>query len=96
MTQSKGFVHLDLPHHVCKLNKSLYGLKQAPHAWFHKFNSHLQSLGFTCSQPDPFIFVFCTATALIILLLNVDGIIIRGSPSTIVDDIIRYCSRSFE
>ena len=41
MTQPKGFLDANKPHHVCKLHKALYGLKQAPRAWFEKLRGAL-------------------------------------------------------
>jgi len=32
MSQPPGFVDIDHPSYVCKLNKAIYGLKQAPRA----------------------------------------------------------------
>lgn len=46
MQQPPGYIDVDHPHHVCKLEKSLYGLKQAPRAWFDRFTSQLLDLGF--------------------------------------------------
>ncbi|KAL5849926.1 hypothetical protein ACOSQ4_007939 [Xanthoceras sorbifolium] len=38
------------PGEVCKLKKALYGLKQAHRAWFEKFSSVINSLGFSSSN----------------------------------------------
>uniref|UniRef100_A0A7C8YTF6 Reverse transcriptase Ty1/copia-type domain-containing protein n=1 Tax=Opuntia streptacantha TaxID=393608 RepID=A0A7C8YTF6_OPUST len=95
MTQPQGFVHPDCPHHVCKLLKFLYGIKQAPRAWFHKFSDYLQSLGFSCTKADSSMFIYCTSTILIMLLLYVDEIIITGSSSSFVLHIIHLLSVQF-
>ena len=41
MSQPEGFLHPQLPTHVCKLKKALYGLKQAPRAWYDKLKSSM-------------------------------------------------------
>lgn len=54
MKPPPGVTH---PHdHVCRLKKALYGLKQAPRAWFEKFSTIIQSLGFTASNYDSGLF----------------------------------------
>lgn len=50
MLQPPGLTDPTYPQHVCKLRKALYGLKQAPRAWYNKFQTCLQSLGFHSSQ----------------------------------------------
>ncbi len=57
MVQPPCFVYATKPAHVCKLHKSLYGLKQAPRAWFERFTTQLESLGFTASIADPSLFI---------------------------------------
>jgi hypothetical protein len=55
-----GYADPQFPYHVCKLKQALYGLKQAPRAWFHRFNSFLLQLGFTCSITDPISLCLCS------------------------------------
>jgi hypothetical protein len=55
--QPSGFVDSQLPHHVCRLNKSLYGLKRAPRTWFTRFTSYLFTIGFHASKCDSSLFI---------------------------------------
>lgn len=57
MEQPPGFVDSRFTNHVYRLKKALYGLKQAPRAWFQRISSFLLSIGFSCSQVDPSLFV---------------------------------------
>lgn len=41
---------------ICRLKKYLYGLKQSPRMWGHKFDSHIQELGFKRSQDNHFVY----------------------------------------
>ncbi|GKA71335.1 retrovirus-related pol polyprotein from transposon TNT 1-94 [Tanacetum coccineum] len=41
VSQPKGFVDPDHPHHVYRLKKALYGLKQAPRAWYDTLSKFL-------------------------------------------------------
>ncbi|GJT80709.1 integrase, catalytic region, zinc finger, CCHC-type containing protein [Tanacetum coccineum] len=47
-----GFVDLDNPSHVYKLNKALYGLKQAPRTWYDMLSSFLISQQFSKGAVD--------------------------------------------
>jgi hypothetical protein len=56
--QPSGFEHpssLDL---VCLLNKFLYGLKQAPRAWFIRFDTFIQTIGFIPTKSDSSLLFF--------------------------------------
>nr|GEU80817.1 reverse transcriptase domain-containing protein [Tanacetum cinerariifolium] len=57
VSQWDGFVDLDIPNHVYKLNKALYGLKQAPRAWYDMLSSFLISQDFTKGSVDPTLFI---------------------------------------
>ena len=66
------------PREVCRLNKTLHDLKQAPCAWFAKFFDALTSFGFHPSHHDLVLFLQCTTTGHILLILFVDDMIIIG------------------
>ena len=48
-----------MPGMVWRLLKSLYGLKQASLMWYKLFRSTLKKLGFTCSEFDHGLFIYC-------------------------------------
>lgn len=89
MQQPPGFVDPQFPSHVCRLRKALYGLKQSPRAWFHKLQTSLLTLGFTCSQSDPSLFIHRHGSTLIFLLVYVDDIIITGNNTSLLLSFIR-------
>ncbi|KAM0982243.1 hypothetical protein ACFX2A_015487 [Malus domestica] len=96
MKQPQGFQDPQHPNHVCKLLKSLYGLKQAPRAWNAKFTSYLPSLDFQSSHSDPSLFVKVCGNDVVILLLYVDDIIITGSSSFLIQQVIAELSSAFD
>ncbi|GJT63367.1 retrovirus-related pol polyprotein from transposon TNT 1-94 [Tanacetum coccineum] len=57
VSQPKGFVDLDHPHHVYRLKKALYGLKQAPRAWYDTLSKFLLAQGFSKGVVDPTLFI---------------------------------------
>ena len=56
MDQPTCFVASDQEHLVCRLRKSLYGLKQAPRHWYKKFDDFIQSISFSKSDEDHYLF----------------------------------------
>jgi hypothetical protein len=58
MSQSPGFAHPSLPHHLCRLNKAIYGLKEVPRSWFSRLSSMLVELGFVGSKADSSLLTF--------------------------------------
>ncbi len=57
ISQPKGFVNKQQPHHVGRLLKSLYRLKQAPLEWNHTINAHLCKSHFEPTNSDPCIYI---------------------------------------
>ncbi|RVW86355.1 Retrovirus-related Pol polyprotein from transposon RE1 [Vitis vinifera] len=95
MTQPQGFVNPTYPTYVCKLHKALYGLKQAPRAWFQKLRIALLDYGFQSSRADTSLFIFHTASDILIILVYVDDILVTGSSPTLVSHFISYLNAKF-
>jgi hypothetical protein len=76
MKQSLGYEDKNLPHHICKLDKTLYGLKQAPRAWYSKLSTKLVSLGFKSSKADTSLFFYRNGNTCFFVLIYVDDIIV--------------------
>ncbi|KAM2277675.1 hypothetical protein ACFXTI_035949 [Malus domestica] len=96
MEQPPGFLDSTHSDYVCKLHKSLYGFKQAPRAWNERFTSFLPSLGFQSTYSDSSLFVKVENGCVVILLLYVDDIIITGSASQAISDVIHALAREFD
>lgn len=71
---------------VYKLNKSLYGLKQAPRQWNVKLTEALLRLGFAQSQLDYSLFIKRTDSALVIILVYVDDMLITGNDIELIQN----------
>ncbi|KAM1286779.1 hypothetical protein ACFX2J_000788 [Malus domestica] len=97
MEQPPGFQSLQhLSTCVCKLQKSLYRLKQAPRAWNDKFTNFLLALGFKPSHGDSSLFVLHSHHNIVILLLYVDDVILIGSSSQLISQVIKELTTEFE
>lgn len=94
MTQPKGFEAADTSL-VCKLNKALYGLKQAPRQWFERLKQTLVKLGFRDSKCDPSLCIYTLNGEVVYLLVYVDDIIITGSSSTLVQQLVTQMNSVF-
>jgi hypothetical protein len=93
--QPLGFEDSTLPTHVCLLQKSLYGLKQAPRAWFQRFSTFLQTIGFSPSRSDYSLFVYHSNNQVAYLLLYVDDIVLTASSSDFLHHIISLLQNEF-
>jgi hypothetical protein len=93
--QLPGFVDPDHPDHVYLLQKSLYGLKQAPRAWYQRFATYIQQLGFVSSASDTSLFIYKDGTSIAYLLLYVDDIVLTASTPALLQDIIRRLHTEF-
>ncbi|RVX15410.1 Retrovirus-related Pol polyprotein from transposon RE1 [Vitis vinifera] len=80
---------------VCKLHKALYGLKQAPRAWFDKLKISLQWFGFSSTKSDQSLFVRFTNCSSFFVLVYVDDIVVIGSSSQEIHELISKLSGLF-
>lgn len=95
LTQPPGFedpIHLD---YVCRLHKALYGFEQVPQAWYMKFSSYTQQMGFQMCPYDNSLFFRCLGQDILHLLIDVDGIIIIGSLVSSINDFLSHMSQVF-
>ncbi|XP_060176184.1 uncharacterized mitochondrial protein AtMg00810-like [Lycium barbarum] len=95
MSQPPGFINTQHPNHVYFLKKALYGLKQAPRAWFERFRLFLLHLGFKCSRADSSLFTLHNSARIILLLLYVDDIIVTGSNSRQIGEVVQKLGSEF-
>ena len=95
MIQRPGYVDINFPNKVCRLNKAIYGLKQAPRAWFQRLSSALLQWGFHSSRTDSSMFIHFGNSSTLIVLIYVDDIIIIGSSSTQISSLIAKLNSVF-
>jgi hypothetical protein len=98
MHQPEGFVHSQLPSHVCLLLKSLYGLKQSGRLWNHTFDHFLKLYNLLVSDADTCVYYRPTATHFVDLIVGIfvdDGIVCASNPKDL-DDVIQHLARTFK
>ncbi|WVZ15108.1 hypothetical protein V8G54_012674 [Vigna mungo] len=95
MLQPPGFVNKSFPDHVCRLKKALYGLKQAPRAWYTELRVFLLSLSFVNSTADASLFIYQKSGSTLYFLVYVDDIIVTGSSSTELSNLISTLAARF-
>lgn len=95
MQQPPGLIDKDYPNHVLRLKKAVYGLKQPPQAWYNALKGCLISFGFKDSLSDAYLFVLCTGTSFVYILVYVDGIIITGSSMAEISKVMNLPAEKF-
>lgn len=94
MVQPPGFESQDSSL-VCKLNKAIYGLKQAPRAWYERLTAALLTYGFVASKCDPSLFLFYSKGTRLYVLVYVDDILITGTSTPLIRDLIQKLNCQF-
>lgn len=95
MVQPPGYCDARYPTYVGKLQKAIYGLKQAPRAWKNTFKTALQSWGFINSKSDTSLFFHQHDTSTIFLLVYVDDVIVTGSDTAMIDNLVTVLNAKF-
>ena len=96
MDQPEGFTTPGKENLVCKLKKSIYGLKQASRQWYIKFNDTITSYGFVENTVDRCIYMKVSGSKFIILILYVDDILLATNDKSLLHDVKKFLSESFE
>lgn len=94
MQQPTGFVDND-PYLVCKLKKAIYGFKQAPRAWYEKLHHALMHFGFLSNRYDHSLFTYQHKGITLYTLVYVDDMLITGTSSKLVHDLISILHQQF-
>nr|GEX48089.1 hypothetical protein [Tanacetum cinerariifolium] len=79
VSQPKGFVDPDHPHHIYRLKNALYGLKQAPRALYDTLSKFLLVKGFSKGVVDPTLFIQRTGKHILHVQIYVDDIIFAST-----------------
>ncbi|KAJ9549004.1 hypothetical protein OSB04_021547 [Centaurea solstitialis] len=93
--ETPGFTHPDYPNHVCRLKRAIYGLKQAPRAWYARLSRKLLELGFHSCRADPSLFCYTQQNVSLYMLIYVDDIIVTGSSTSAIDNLINQLAVEF-
>ncbi|GKE67236.1 retrotransposon protein, putative, ty1-copia subclass, partial [Tanacetum coccineum] len=70
MVQPEGFVDLNHPRKVCKLQRFIYGLKQASRSWDKRFDEKIKKFGFAQNIDDPCVYQKASGSNVIFLILS--------------------------
>ena len=96
MEQPEGFKVKGKEDLVCRLRKSLYGLKQAPRQWYRKFDSFMETNGYSKTTSDHCVFIKRYGVDdYVILLLYVDDMLIVGQDIAKIEKLKKDLNKSF-
>ncbi|GKC75827.1 retrotransposon protein, putative, ty1-copia subclass, partial [Tanacetum coccineum] len=95
MVQPEGFVNLNHPRKVCKLQRSIYGLKQASRSWNKRFDEEIKRFGFSQNLDEPCVYQKASGSNVTFLILYVDDIIIMGNHIPSLQSVKDYLGRYF-
>lgn len=95
LAQPQGFEDSFHPDHVCHLYKDLYGLKQTSQAWYLKFNTYIQQMGFIWCPYNQSLCYRTQGSNILLLLIYVDDILLTGSSSSHIFKFIAHLSTTF-
>ena len=99
MEQPEGYVDVEHPDYVCKLNKSLYGLKQSARCWNSTLDSYMKSAGYVQSGADSCIYIKSVKSEngvikFVIMAIYVDDIIpVSNDLSMLTEEKAAFCKR---
>ncbi|GJS52587.1 putative ribonuclease H-like domain-containing protein [Tanacetum coccineum] len=84
--QPLGFVDLEFPEKVYKVEKALYGLHQAPRAWYETLSTYLLDNGFHRGQTDKTLFIKRLKGDILLVQVYVNDIIFGSTKKSLCDE----------
>jgi len=95
MIQPEGFVDPNNARKISKLKKSIYGLKQASRSWNIRFDELVKGFGFHLNEEEPCVYKKESGSAVVFLILYVDGILLIGNDIPMLQLIKTSLNNSF-
>ena len=95
MMQPEGFVDPKGANKVCKLQRSIYGLVQASRSWNIRFNEVIKAFGFIQVYGEACLYKKVSGSSVAFLILYVDGILLMGNNTEMLESIKAYLNKSF-
>jgi len=89
-------VQSNVPHAVCRLQKSLYGLKQASRQWYAKLSEVLLQRGYQHSENDYSLFYIKEPDSIVFLAVYVDDILLTGNDEEEIFSLKAFLDTTFK
>ncbi|GJU41522.1 putative ribonuclease H-like domain-containing protein [Tanacetum coccineum] len=96
VSQPLGFVDLEFPEKVYKVEKALYGLHQAPRAWYETLSTYLLDNGFYRGQIDKTLFIKRVKDDILLVQVYVDDIIFGSTKKSLCIDFEQIMHKRFQ
>ncbi|GJX57627.1 putative ribonuclease H-like domain-containing protein, partial [Tanacetum coccineum] len=96
ISQPLGFVDLEFPKKVYKVEKTLYGLHQAPRAWYETLSTYMLDNGFYRGQIDKTLFLKRVKGDILLVQVYVDDIIFGSTKKSLCTDFKHIMHKRFQ
>ncbi|GJU26079.1 putative ribonuclease H-like domain-containing protein [Tanacetum coccineum] len=96
VSQPSGFVDLEFPKNVYKVEKALYGLHQAPKAWYETLSTYLLDNGFYRGQINKTLFIKRVKGDILLVQVYVDDIISGSTKKSLCIDFEQIMHKRFQ
>ncbi|GKE16376.1 putative ribonuclease H-like domain-containing protein, partial [Tanacetum coccineum] len=94
--QPPGFVDLEFPNRVYKVEKALYGLHQAPRAWYETLSTYLLENGFRRWIIDKTLFIKKITNDILLIQVYVDDIIFGSTQKSLSTELEQLMHKRFQ
>ncbi|GJR31468.1 putative ribonuclease H-like domain-containing protein [Tanacetum coccineum] len=96
VSQPLGFVDLEFPDKVYKVEKALYGLHQAPRTWYETLSTYLLDNGFYRGQIDKSLFIKRVKDDILLVQVYADDIIFGSTKRSLCTDFEQIMHKRFQ